>query len=57
MSPDLHGRVLDLHVWHLDPRQVGPKSLGQHAPLVPTLRLNRGPVLLRGPWRVAQAFG
>jgi hypothetical protein len=64
MSPDLHGRVLDIHAcgldpygrvldllgWHLDPWQVGPKSSGQHAPSVSTLRSDRGPVLARGPW-------
>jgi hypothetical protein len=48
--PGPYGRVLDLLVWHSNPQQAGPKSSGQHVPLVPTLRWDRGPVLPHGPW-------
>jgi hypothetical protein len=50
MSLNLHGQVLDLPIWHPNPRQAGPKSSGQPAPLVPTLHSDRGPVLPHGPW-------
>jgi hypothetical protein len=59
----LPGRVLDLHMYHLNPTQgsrtslsdirtldMGGKTSSKHALLVPAHCSSRGPVLPRGMW-------